>query len=178
MSSEILNMQFQIWRRRSSTGVRHYKSDLGAWYEEAVFDGRQKNDRQKHQDDGTCFSLMDASKWNLCWLNFLIERRSISHIHPHFADGRESAHSISRQVLERGKKRSPAVPFPLARRQAWPEHTSTFSSLLAIHIILSLCSLCKDSNFTMGPILAAHLLKDSDWKERKKGHMVQNGTKS
>lgn len=105
MSSEILNMQFQIWRWKSSTSVHHYKSDFGAWYEEPIFDGRQKNVRQKHEDNGTCFSLMDASKWNLCWLNFLIERRSISHIHPHFADGRESAHSISRQVLERGKKK-------------------------------------------------------------------------
>lgn len=61
----------------------------------------------------------------------------------------ERGHSISRQVLE--QKRSLAVPFPLAHRQAWPKHTGTLSSLLAIHIILSLCPLCEDTNFTTGP---------------------------
>lgn len=49
------------------------------------------------------------------------------------------------------KKRSLAVPFPLTHRQAWPKHTGTLSSLLAIHIILSLCPRCEDTNFTTSP---------------------------
>lgn len=83
-----------------------------------------------------------------------------AHVHTLGADGRERGHSISRQVLEEKKrkkgeegkkKRSLAVPFPLTQRQAWPKHTGTLSSLLAIHIILSLCPLCEDTNFTTGP---------------------------
>lgn len=58
----------------------------------------------------------------------------------------ERDHSMSRQVLKqkkkrRKKKRLLAVPFPLAHREAWPKHTGTLSSLQAIHIILSVCSL-------------------------------------
>lgn len=87
-----------------------------------------------------------------------MQTHSLTHTYTLSADGGERGHSISRQVLEekrerkgREKKGSLAVPFPLTQRQAWPKHTGTLSSLLAIHIILSLCPLCEDTNFTTGP---------------------------
>lgn len=116
---------------------------------------------------------MNAGKLNLYTRKFFLSALCFPSLSRSHADTRAHirAHTHSVQMEERGatlflarclrkkrerrgrrgKKRSLAVPFPLTQRQAWPKHTGTLSSLLAIHIILSLCPLCEDTNFTTGP---------------------------
>lgn len=97
-------------------------------------------------------SLINLSKLNRRTTS--VHPLSLSHTHTHVADGKEGPLYVSPGAQEKKinkKKRSLTVPFPLAHRQPWPKHTGTLSSLLPIHIILSLCSLCKDTNFPTSP---------------------------
>ena len=110
---------------------------------------------------------------------------SLTHTHPHthHLQKEERGDSISRQVLEKKKKkkkkkRSLAVPFPLTHRRARSKHTGTLSSLLAIHIILSLCPLREYTNFTTSPSSQPICSKIVVEREGKKGRTVQIETKS
>lgn len=68
-------------------------------------EGRQKNSSQKHEDDGSCVSLMDATKWNLCWLNFLIERLSLARTYTHILQMGERVPTLFLARCSRGKKK-------------------------------------------------------------------------
>lgn len=97
-----------------------------------------------------CFPPLSCSR---------MQTHSLTHVHTECRWRREGPLYFSpgawgkKRKKGEGKKGSLAVPFPLTQRQAWPKHTGTLSSLLAIHIILSLCPLCEDTNFTTGPSL-------------------------